>query len=80
MFFYANGAHPRASATMWNTKCFVKVYMRYIGADIGRFRYANLGVKISPVHIDLPTISVDHFTNLFNRLFVNSMCGWIGNH
>ena len=77
---HANRPHARPTAAMGNAEGLVQVHVRHIGADVRRARQPNLGIEVGAVHVHLPAVAVDNFTDFADAFLVHAMGRRIGRH
>ena len=80
MCAYADRAHARATATVGNTKGFVQVEVRYIGAEFPRCRQSYQCIQVGAIHVYLPAVLVDKVAQFDDGLFEYAMGGGVGDH
>ena len=75
-----NRPHARATATVWNSKGFVQVHVRNVGADKRWLSDTDLRVQVSAIHIHLTTVLVDQVTDFFHAFLIDTMSRRVGQH
>ena len=75
-----DGADSWPTSTVRDAEGLVQVQMADVRADVAGAGQPHLRVHVRAVHVNLPAMGVDDFTNLLARLLEDAVGGRIGDH
>ena len=80
MLSNTNRTNTRASTTVRDSKGFVQIQVTDVRSNQSRTREPHLGIHVSPVHVNLSTVCMNHFSNVQDAFLKHSVRRWVCNH
>ncbi len=74
------GPTPGPPAAVGDAEGLVEVEVADVGAELAGVDYADLGVEVGTVEVDLAAVGVDDLADLANLFFEDAVGGGIGDH